>query len=133
MISTWLEGQPERIRSILDPSWSPVRAGIVLASRHEQEAVESLDDFVCSEAERTLDTLVGAGERIQILLSAVWPDGVPDGMANACPCRSEFVPGPTEHFPECAYSDSGPWSNPDPDFDTCPQGFEVPTEGVRYE
>lgn len=45
MIGPWIETQPERVRCVLDPSWSPVRAAVVLAARHEQEAVADLDAF----------------------------------------------------------------------------------------
>lgn len=46
MITDWLSTQPDRVRAVLDPSWSPVRAAVVLAARHEQEAVASLNEFV---------------------------------------------------------------------------------------
>lgn len=49
MIGPWLETQPERVRSVLDPSWSPVRAAVVLAARHEQEEIASLDAFFGEE------------------------------------------------------------------------------------
>lgn len=45
MIGPWLETQPERVQAALEPSWSPVRAAVVLAARHEQEAIASLDGF----------------------------------------------------------------------------------------
>ena len=45
MIATWLSTQPERVRAVLDPSWSPVQAAVVLAARHEQEAIASLEAF----------------------------------------------------------------------------------------
>lgn len=77
MIGPWLETQPERVRSVLDPSWSPVRAAVVLAARHEQEAVRELDGFVldgraaADELAENLQVSEGAHEYSQGVLGSV--------------------------------------------------------------
>lgn len=113
MISVWLEGQPERVKAFLEPDWTYVRAAVALASRNEQACLASLDAFVVSERESTLETLAMAGHRIAILLEAVWPEGVPGDLADACPCQSELDLIGGEHFQECPYLDP----NYDPPFE----------------
>lgn len=116
MISLWLDAQPERFREILDPSWSPVRAAVVLASRNEQAALADLDAFVRADRERTVEAMATTYERLSVALGAIWPEGVPENMASACPCQSELEdPGP-RHFADCPYRDEA----------TSPFGFEIP-------
>lgn len=45
-VASWVTVQPARIRALVDPSWSPVRAAVVLASHHEQEAIVSLSKWL---------------------------------------------------------------------------------------
>lgn len=71
MIALWLEAQPERLRAVLDPSWTPVRAAVVLASRNEQAAIVSLDEFFRADRRRTVECLATTYESLTALQAAV--------------------------------------------------------------
>lgn len=112
MIGPWLDLMPPRFREFLDPEWTTVRATVALAARHEQAALVSLEAYVVADRDLTIETLALAGHRISVLLETVWPKGIPEDLAAACPCQSELDEISPNHFPEC------PWL--DPNYDPAP-------------
>lgn len=126
MIGPWLDVMPPRFREFLDHDWTTVRAAVALAARHEQAALVSLDAYVVADRDSTIETLGMAGHRIAVLLEAVWPEGVPGDLADACPCQSELDLIGGSHFPEC------PWL--DPNYDPAPfDEFIAPEQDVEFD
>jgi len=126
MIGPWLDAVDPRFREFLDPELSFVRASVALAARDEQDALVSLDAYITAERDSTIETLALAGHRISVLLETVWPQGVPEDLAAACPCQSELDEISGNHFPEC------PWL--DPEYDPAPfDEFLAPEQDVEFD